>query len=238
MVLGILSVSQTVCLTLFHSIYCIWTSTMNTKKIQCSFENLRREMLRFLEIQSNTHPPQAEAINTIKVELERAQLPHPPPTPRRLPVFRHLRAALDIAKAGPMGELAVAFEQFEPYMCWNQSEHYRTKLGDDYMANYGYANVLGYHALIPHDRVVVAFLLIGPHRHYPRHHHEAEEIYFSFGGDTLWGQADEKPHTHLAGTPIHNTPWLPHDMTVRQTPLFTFCFWISPGPFKLPQLTG
>ena len=37
--------------------------------------------------------------------------------------------------------------------------------------------------------------------------------------------------------PIHNTPWLPHEMITRETPLFTFCFWISPGPIKLAQLT-
>ncbi|MEM7294685.1 MAG: dimethylsulfonioproprionate lyase family protein, partial [Pseudomonadota bacterium] len=91
--------------------------------------------------------------------------------------------------------------------------------------------------LIPHSRIIVAFLIIGPGRHYPRHHHEAEEIYFPFGGDTLWSQDDEEPHTRAAGEPIHNTPWLPHEMITRETPLFTFCFWISPDEIKLAQLT-
>ena len=137
-----------------------------------------------------------------------------------------------------MAELAEAFAHFEPNMRWIRTEHYREKLGDDYMENYCYANVLGYDALIPHERIIAAFFVIGPGRHYPRHHHEAEEIYFPFGGDTLWSQDDEEPRVRTAGEPIHNTPWLPHEMITRETPLFTFCFWISPGPIQLAQLTG
>jgi len=136
-----------------------------------------------------------------------------------------------------MASLAEAFAAFEPAMRWIQTQHYRQALGHDYMDNYGYTNILGYDALIPHDRVIAAFFVIGPGRHYPRHHHEADEIYFPFGGDTLWGQNNEEPQPRPAGEPIHNTAWLPHEMITRDTPLFTFCFWISPGPIKLAQLT-
>ena len=211
---------------------------MNNNQAQQCFENLREEVIRFLQNRAIACPPQAAAINTIKAKFERAQLPGNMPAPQRLPGCRHLGVALDMAKAGPMAELAIAFERFEPYMRWIRTEHYREKLGDEYMENYCYTNVLGYDALIPHDRVIAAFFIIGPGRHYPRHHHEAEEIYFPFGGDTLWSQADEKPRARPAAEPIHNTPWLPHEMFTRETPLFTFCFWISPGPIKLAQLTG
>lgn len=136
-----------------------------------------------------------------------------------------------------MSALADAFALLEPHLRWVRTEHYREQLGDHYMENYCYANILGFDALIPHDRIVAAFFLIGPDLHYPRHHHEAEEIYFPFGGDTLWSQDDEPLRPRPAAQPIHNTPWLAHEMKTRTTALFTFCFWVSPGPTQLAQLT-
>ncbi len=202
-----------------------------------TFESLRGEILRFLDTAIESHPGQAAPVQLISDEIARAKLPDPPPKPGRLPGCRHLDAALAMAEGGPMADLACAFAAFEPRMRWIRTEHYRESLGDDYMDNYCYTNLLGYDALIPHERVIVAFFIIGPGRHYPRHHHEAEEIYFPFGGDTLWSQNDEPPRERRAGEPIHNTPWLPHEMITRETPLFTFCFWISPGPIRLARLT-
>jgi hypothetical protein len=207
-------------------------------KPNSQFENLRQEILRFLGERARACPAQSEVINTLHMEFENAQLPDPLPQPGRLPGCRHLPAALEMARKGPMADLAAAFEQFEPHVRWIRTEHYREQLGDDYMQNYCYANMLGYDALIPHERVIAAFFIIGPGKHYPRHHHEAEEIYFPFGGDTLWSQDDETPRVRPAAEPIHNTPWLPHAMTTRKTPLFTFCFWVSPGPIQLARLTG
>lgn len=201
------------------------------------FEELCSEVVRFLQNRAVAYPAIAALIDTISSEFEQARLPDQMPTAKRLPGCKHLGAALEMAKAGPMADLAIAFEQFEPYMRWIRSEHYREKLGDEYMENYCYTNAFGFDALIPHDRIVAAFFIIGPGQHYPRHIHEAEEIYFPFGGDTLWSQADEVPQPRPAAEPIHNTPWLPHKMITRETPLFTFCFWISPGPIKLAQLT-
>ena len=208
------------------------TDTVNDK-----FERLRNEAITFLDDRAAAFPNQTEAISLIAGEFRKSELPNPLPAPLRLPGCRHLDAAMDMARQGPMADLAEAFFAFEPHLRWIRTEHYREKLGDEYMENYCYANILGYDALIPHDRVIAAFFVIGPGRHYPRHHHEAEEIYFPFGGDTLWSQGDEEPRTRAPADPIHNTPWLPHEMITRDTPLFTFCFWISPGPIKLAQLT-
>lgn len=203
-----------------------------------AFEDLRGEAMRFLQDRATAYPELAHVIPVLRAEIGRAVLPDPLPAPGRLPGCRHLGPALEMARAGPMADLAAAFGRLEPYMRWIRTEHYRDRLGDDYMANYGYTNLLGYDALVPHGRVVSSFLVIGPGRHYLRHHHEAEEIYFPFGGDALWAQGDEEPRERPAGEPIHNTPWLPHEMIARKTPLFSFCFWISPGPIQLAQLTG
>lgn len=212
---------------------------MNIDRTQAihHFSALRYEVMRFLQNRAEAFPLQATLINKVRTEFDNVQLPESLPVPHRLPGCCHLSTALEMAKTGPMAELAAAFERFEPYMSWIRTEHYRDKLGDEYMENYCYTNVLGYDALIPHERIIASFFIIGPGRHYPRHHHEAEEIYFPFGGDTLWGQSDSTPIARPAAEPIHNTPWLPHEMITRKTPLFTFCFWVSPGPIKLAELT-
>ncbi len=209
---------------------------MQADGVRNAFVRLCREIDRFLGRRAKAYPELAQAFQLIRTEVQRARLPDLIPTPGRLPGCRHLTTALSLAKNGPMAPLALAFEQLEPSMRWIQTEHYRERLGDEYMANYGYTNVLGYDALIPHDRVIVTFLLIGPDRHYPRHHHEAMEVYFPFGGDTLWSQGKGCLAERPAGKPIHNPPWWPHEMLTCQTPLLTFCFWISPGPIQLAQL--
>ena len=210
---------------------------MQDPDIERRFETLRREMLAFIERQVRNEPGTAGALSRTAREFAAAQLPAHVSEPLRLPGRRHLAAALDMARSGPMARLADAFAAIEPWLRWIQTEHYRGSLGDEYMDNYCYTNILGFDALIPHDRVVAAFFIIGPGRHYPRHHHEAEEIYFPFGGDTLWGQNDEEPRPRRAGEPVHNTPWLPHEMITRTTVLFTFCIWVSPRPIRLAQLT-
>ena len=200
------------------------------------FEALRAEMLAFLGGRRARLPELGRPMGAAMAAIEAARLPLPPPAPRRLPGRRHLEAALALAENGPMAALARAFAALEPSLRWLRSEHYRAQLGDGYMDNYGFTNLLGYDALIPHGRVVVAFLVIGPGRCYPRHRHEAEEIYFPFGGDALWSLNDEAPRPRPAGEPVHNAPWTPHSMTTRGDPLFTFCFWLSPGPIRLAQL--
>ncbi len=199
------------------------------------FERLRQEVLRFLAGQADGATAQPVAI--LSRELSAARLPERIQDARHLPGCRHLDAALSMAMEGPMASLASAFAALEPSLRWIRTEHYRESLGDDYMNNYCYTNILGFEALVPHDRVVATFFVIGPGQHYPRHHHEAEEIYYPFGGDTLWGQDDARPRPRPPGKPVHNPPWLPHEMITRTTPLFTFCLWISPGPIQLARLT-
>ena len=115
-------------------------------------------------------------------------------------------------------------------MRWTQTEHYRKALGDEYMDNYGYVNILGWEPTIwQHPGMLVAFVIIGPGRHYPRHHHEAEEVYFPLGGDTLWGQGSEPAAPREAGSVVHNKSWLPHEMTTRQTPMLALVLWSSPS---------
>ncbi len=209
---------------------------MSNHDIENGLKSLKKELVAFLARQAEAFPSQAQVILTARDEIAAAVLPDSLPTPRRLPGCRHLPLALQMAADGPMSDLSTSFANFEPNMRWIRTEHYRQKLGDNYMDNYCYTNLLGYDALIPHDRIIATFFIIGPGHHYPRHHHLAEEIYFPFCGDTLWGQNDKPATRRPAGEPIHNTSWLPHEIITQSSPMFTFCIWVSPGPIKQAQL--
>jgi quercetin dioxygenase-like cupin family protein len=129
------------------------------------------------------------------------------------------------ALRGPLAGVAAAFDVLEPDMRWVQTEGYREKLGEQYMANYAYTNLVGWKGLVPHERVAAGIFIIGPGCHYPDHHHAAEEIYFPFGGDTLWSQAGRPATPRAPGSSIHNPPWQRHEMTTVETPLFVLYCW-------------
>ena len=150
---------------------------------------------------------------------------------RQLGCCRHLKASLAAAKAHPAcAALTAAFEAAEPALRWTQTSWYRKALGDEYMENYGYTNILGWEpAVWVHPTMLVGFMLIGPGWTYPQHHHEAEEVYIPLGGDTLWGQGGRPGTQREPGSVIHNISWLPHDMQTLETPMFALVLWSSPG---------
>ena len=196
-------------------------------------EDLRAKLVSFLRESSLRDDAKASAtmILTVADSLEKARHgTNATAAPRRLGCCRHLPAALREAKAhSACAELVEAFAAAEPAMRWTQTEWYRKALGDAFMDSYGYVNILGWEPTVwEHPSMLVAFVVIGPGWHYPRHHHEAEEVYFPLGGDTLWGQGEEPATTRAAGSVVHNTPWLPHEMTTRQTPMFGLVLWCSP----------
>lgn len=149
--------------------------------------------------------------------------------PMRLPGCRHYAGALEAARGGALAAIADAFDALEPDMAWTQTAHYRAALGDDYMDNYAYSQMVGgWESMVDHARIAVGLFLIGPGRHYPEHHHEAEEIYIPLSGDTLWSLDGAPACPHEPGATIHNPPWQRHAMTTRQTPLFAFYCWRGP----------
>lgn len=164
----------------------------------------------------------AQALAAVEPPRERA-------APVRLPGCRHYAGALSAARGGAMADIAAAFDALEPDMVWTQTAHYRAALGDDYMDNYAYSQLVGgWDSMVVHERIAVGLFLIGPGRHYPEHHHEAEEIYVPLSGDTLWSLDGAVASPRPPGTTIHNPPWQRHAMTTLQTPLFAFYCWRGP----------
>lgn len=178
----------------------------------------------FYRSQARAGGPTADMLNDVASELENLPVPEPP-EPLRLPGAKHLASALPEALDGPMASVVHGFMAIEPESPWIQTEHYRVSLGDDYMDNYGYVTLVGDRAILKHDRIACGFFVIGPGRHYPEHHHEAEEVYHPLSGDTLWSLNGEPGTPRAIGEAVHNPPWQLHEMTTRETPLFALYCW-------------
>src|SRR5260221_5769182 len=73
-------------------------------------------------------------------------------------------------------------------LMWRQT-YAACDVGDAFLRNYGYAEIVGTKS-IPSRRIACGFLILGPSTLYPRHRHEAEEIYIPLRGTARWEQSD------------------------------------------------
>lgn len=193
------------------------------------FVALRDCLAAFFGARAADGGPAAPMLDEVARALAEVAPPRERPAPLRLPGCRHYAGALAAARNGAVGDIALAFDALEPDMAWTQTAHYRAALGDAYMDNYAYTQLVGgWDSMVAHDRIAVGLFLIGPGRHYPEHHHEAEEIYFPLSGDTLWSLDGAPATPREPGATIHNPPWQRHAMTTRETPLFAFYCWRGP----------
>jgi len=77
--------------------------------------------------------------------------------------------------------------------------------------------------------------MLGPGIEYPRHRHEAEEVYIPLTGQTLWLQEDQDWIFRELGQPIYHAPWVPHAMKTGESPLLALYLWRA-GDLKQKSL--
>ena len=140
---------------------------------------------------------------------------------------RHLPRALALAKRGPprCAEIARTLSDLAGGLIWIQNPNYTADaLGDHYLANYAYSDLVGPRGLAD-AAISVGVLLLGPGLHYPEHHHAAEELYLVLAGDALWRQGEEPWVEQPLGGWIHHTPWMPHATKCGAEPLLALYVW-------------
>ena len=101
------------------------------------------------------------------------------------------------------------------------------EIGTDFLQNYGWTELMGQSAPIDAARVACGFLLLGPSTHYPRHGHEAEEVYVPLSGTARWQQGDAVWREKPPGTLIHHARHEPHAMHTDAEPLLALYLWRS-----------
>ena len=147
-------------------------------------------------------------------------------TASQLPVLRWLP---EIARdAAPFGfELAAAVHRAAPSLAWRQT--YTAKdLDRAFLDNYGWSEILGSgNGVLASERIACGFLILGPSTHYPRHRHEAEEIYLPLSGTAAWQQGDADWRDRAPGALIHHASDEPHAMRTGGSPLLALYLWRS-----------
>ena len=110
-------------------------------------------------------------------------------------------------------------------LTWRQT-YTAGEIGDAFLQNYAYAEIVGTKS-IPSRRIACGFLILGPFTLYPRHHHEAEEIYIPLRGTARWQQNDAVWRTRRPGAVIHHASGEPHSMETGAEPLLALYVWRS-----------
>lgn len=109
---------------------------------------------------------------------------------------------------------------------WRQT-YASHEISTDFLQNYGWTELMGRRAPIDASRVACGFLLLGPSTLYPRHGHEAEEVYLPLSGTARWQQGDAVWREKPPGTLIHHARNEPHAMHTGAEPLLALYLWRS-----------
>jgi hypothetical protein len=140
-----------------------------------------------------------------------------------LPVLRWIpQIAGDGAAFG--SEMVAAVCGAAPALAWRQT-YTATDLDRVFLDNYGWSEILGANGPWASERIACGFLILGPSTLYPRHRHEAEEVYLPLSGTAAWQQGDAVWREHPPGTPIHHASDEPHAMRTGASPLLALYLW-------------
>lgn len=147
------------------------------------------------------------------------------PAPRRQPVCSYLAQCV----AGSIlvdANVAAALAAIEDRLNWCQSASYSdTVLGDGFMANYGWCELVGSAGFFPGDDFRLGMLLLGPHRHYKDHYHPAPELYWPLTGPSDWKRGAGGFATRAAGEIVWHKPFVMHATRTFDAPLLAVWCW-------------
>jgi hypothetical protein len=97
--------------------------------------------------------------------------------------------------------------------------------GNRFLERYGWTELIGLRGPIACDRIASGFLMLGPDIEYPKHSHEAEEVYVPLTGPTFWRRGNDDWEMRSPCRPIHHAPRVPHAMRTKSTPLLALYLW-------------
>ncbi len=146
-----------------------------------------------------------------------------PVMPTSVPVLRWLPSA--VARAPGFAEpLAAALLKSAGALAWRRS-YSAPAVSDDFLDNYGWCELVGLTGEQASDRVACGCLLLGPRTLYPRHRHEAREIYVPLSGTASWGRGEGDWREVPPGEVIHHASDEPHAMQAAAAPLLALYLW-------------
>ena len=143
--------------------------------------------------------------------------------PRSLPVLSWMPAAVEAV--GKQTEFMVKMlASLTNHLTWGQT-YSAQDFGAGFLERYGWTEFIGLRGPIASERLACGVLFLGPQIEYPRHRHEAEEVYVPLTGQTLWQCGDQGWVYRPPGVPIFHSAWIPHAMRTESIPLLALYLW-------------
>jgi mannose-6-phosphate isomerase-like protein (cupin superfamily) len=153
----------------------------------------------------------------------------------RLPVLAHERELINHCTARARRPVHELF-RISRLLAWHQS-YSAASVGQAFLDNYGYAEIAGLSGPMPSQRLAVGFLILGPDTFYPRHRHEAEEIYIPLSGAARWQGGDGIWRLEPPDSVIFHERHEAHAMkTLPMSPLLALYLWRSSDLSQKSQL--
>jgi hypothetical protein len=140
-----------------------------------------------------------------------------------LPVLSYL-PGIDVKENDKAEETIKTLKAFAEHLPWRQT-YTAEDFGLTFLENYGWTELIGSRGPIASKDIACGFLLLGPNIEYPKHSHEAEEVYVPFSSQTLWVQENDEWVLRPNGVPIYHSSWLPHGMRTGSNPLLALYLW-------------
>jgi hypothetical protein len=171
----------------------------------------------FLEGLNDTH------LNSFMTDWPSPISEQRPVYPNSLPVLSWMPAAVKAASK----QTAFMVNMLVPlanHITWGQT-YSAEDFGAGFLEKYGWSEFIGQRGPIASDRMACGVLLLGPEIEYPRHSHEAEEVYVPLTGPTLWQRSDQDWAYRAPGRPVYHASWVPHAMRTETVPLLAFYLW-------------
>lgn len=144
-------------------------------------------------------------------------------SPCDLPVLAYMPAAIKTA-CKKTGNIVSMLAGIVDQIAWGQT-YTAEDFGVEFLKKYGWTEFIGQRGPIPSEQMACGVLMLGPQVEYPRHRHEAEEVYIPLTGQTHWQQGHQEWTLRPLGQPIFHAPWVPHAMKTGASPLLALYLW-------------
>ena len=109
-------------------------------------------------------------------------------------------------------------------IAWGQT-YSAEDFGAGFLEKYGWTELIGQRGPVASSHIACGFLFLGPWIEYPRHRHEAEEVYLPLTGRTLWQQGHHPWAYREPCRPIYHAPLKIHAMRTESVPLLALYLW-------------
>ena len=143
--------------------------------------------------------------------------------PCDLPVLSWMSAAVSAAheKAKQMVEMLASVAD---QIAWGQT-YSAEDFGRRFLERYGWTELIGLRGPVASERIACGFLMLGPDIEYPKHSHEAEEVYVPLTGPTFWMRGNDDWEMRTPCRPIYHASKVPHAMRTESAPLLALYLW-------------